>query len=132
MARGRERHQARVQAVNALGRSLSRRAGNRCELCRESTSLSVIEIPPVDPDDPSAERAAMLCARCAALVGGGKRREPHTLRFLEESMWAEEVPVQLAAVRLMRALSGDGVGWAAEALDSLYLPPEVEALLSEG
>lgn len=129
MARGRERHQARQAAVAGLGRQLSRRARSGCELCGTSTSLSVIEIEPVDPEEPLPERAAMLCARCAGLVGGDRPREVAPLRFLEESVWAEVLPVQLAAVRLTRSLAADGVDWAITTLDGLYLDPEVESLL---
>lgn len=130
MARGRERHQARVAAVAGLGRQLSRRARSGCELCGESTALSVIEIEPVDPEEPLPERAAMLCERCAALVGGTLPRETAALRFVEQSVWAEVLPVQLAAVRLCRALAADGVDWAITTLDGLYLDPDTEALLA--
>jgi protein PhnA len=131
MARGQQRHQEHKAAVAALGRQLSRRARNRCELCQESTSLVVAEISPVVPEEPTVERAAMLCSRCAQLVSGGPLPDDSTLRFLEESVWAELLPVQLPAVRMTRRLASVGVGWAISALDTLYLDPEVEALIEQ-
>jgi len=128
MARGRQQHQAHKQAVLGLGRQLSRRARNRCELCQDATSLTVIEIQPTEPE-PGPDRASLLCSRCAGLVAGGRVGNPNSLRFLEESIWSEVLPVQLAAVRLTRALSADGVDWAVTTLDALYLDPEVEAVL---
>ena len=125
MARGRDVHQARVAATAALGRTLSRRARNRCELCAEKTSLSVVEVPPL-PEDPDPEQAVIVCERCKGLLGG-KKADPNTLRFLEESVWAESAPVQIAVVRLVRGLSADGVDWAERILEGLYLDPEIEA-----
>jgi protein PhnA len=130
MARGRQQHQARLSAVAGMGRQLSRRARNRCELCQSATSLTVVEIPPVDPEEPSEDRAAMLCARCVGLVGGKPLEDPNQLRFLEESIWSEVIPVQLAAVRLIRRLADDGVGWAVDALDVLYMDPDVEQMVA--
>ena len=75
MARGKEAHQAHQQAVAALGRALSRRAGNRCELCGERTSLKVVELPPA-PEEPDEDRALLVCERCGAAYadrpGGGQ------------------------------------------------------------
>ena len=60
MSRGLNRHQERVQAVAGLGRNLSRRAGNRCELCADRTSLAVVEVEPL-PEDPDDDAAVMVC-----------------------------------------------------------------------
>ena len=127
MARGLDRHQARQSAVAGLGRTLARRARNRCELCNEKTSLSVVEIPPL-PEEPDPEQAVIVCQRCQDLLSG-RSADPSTLRFLEESIWSEQPPVQIAVVRLVRKLSADGVEWAERTLEGLYLDPEIEARL---
>ncbi len=129
MSRGRQQHDARVAAVAGLGRQLSRRARNRCELCDDHTSLRVVEIPPLF-EDPDTDRAVMICERCVALVAGGRGRpDPATLRFLEGTVWSETLPAQLAAVRATRQLAADGVQWATDLLDGLYLDDDTEALL---
>ena len=127
MAKGRDKHQARLQATAALGRTLSRRAKNHCELCSEGGSLKVLEVEPVF-EDPDFERAIMACASCEAALGK-KGPNPDTMRFLETTIWSETLPAQLAAVRLTRALASQGVQWAIDALDGLYLDEETEALL---
>ncbi|MDG1478314.1 MAG: phnA protein [Myxococcota bacterium] len=124
MARGRDAHQARVAATAALGRTLSRRARNRCELCNSKTSLAVVEIAPL-PEEPDPEQAVIVCSRCAALLSG-RREEPATLRFLEETIWAEIAIVQIAVVRLVRGLAAERIDWAERVLEGLYLDPEVE------
>ena len=72
----------------------------------------------------------MLCARCQDLVSGQPLGDPNQLRFLEESIWSEVLPVQLAAVRLVKKLAASGESWAVDALDVLYLEPEVEQLVT--
>ena len=129
MSRGLDAHRARQQAVAGLGRFLARRAHNACELCQDRTSLSVIEVAPV-PEEPEVDRAVLVCERCARAVAGGRGAPAAAeLRFLPATMWSEVMPVQLSAVRLLRRLASEGVAWAAEALDGLYLDPDVEALL---
>ena len=127
MARGRDKHTAHQAAVAALGKNLSRRAKNRCELCEESTSLKVVEVAPTF-DEPNEERAVLICARCTEILAG-EQTDASTLRFLESVVWSESLPVQLCAVRILRALSQQGIAWARECLDGLFLEPEVEELL---
>ena len=127
MAKGRDKHAAHQAAVAALGRNLSRRARNRCELCEESTSLKVVEVAPVF-DEPDEERAVLICAQCEAALQDAKP-DGNTLRFLEAVVWSETLPVQLSAVRLLRTLAAGNASWARDCLDNLYLDPEVEALL---
>lgn len=127
MSRGHELNKARKAAVDGLGRTLSRRARNRCELCGDQTSLQIVEVSPKQ-EDPDPDRAVMVCARCAALATD--ELPPSTeLRFLGEAMWSETLPVQVAAVRTMRKLAARGDGWAVTQLDGLYLEPEAEELL---
>ena len=127
MAKGRDKHAAHVAAVSALGRTLSRRARNRCELCDSSTSLKVIEVEPTW-EEPNEERAVLVCAACEAAMAG-KDCNPTTFRFLEGVVWSDILPVQLSAIRLLQKLSERNVAWARECLDGLFLDPEVENLL---
>ena len=130
MSRGRQQYDARQSAIAGLGRQVSRRAKNRCELCEEHTSLQVVEVEPV-LEEPDIERAVMVCQRCAGLTAGarGPGPDPTTLRFLEGTVWSETLPVQLAAVRATRRLAGVDVPWATELLDGLYLDEATEDLL---
>ena len=127
MARGRDRHAAHQAAVAMLGRSLSRRAKNRCELCENSASLKVVEVDPTY-DEPDEERAILICANCEAAMQG-KKTDPTTLRFLEGVVWSECTPVQLTAVRMLKELSASGVRWATDCLDNLFLDPEIEGMI---
>ncbi|MFT4621621.1 MAG: protein PhnA [Myxococcota bacterium] len=128
MARGRDEFQAHKAGVAALGRSLSRRAGSRCELCGEGEGLRPIEVAG-GPAEPDPEWALLACERCRDAIGPKPKWEAAELRFLETAVWSDVVPAQLAAVRLTRSLAASGVGWATDLLDGLYLDPVVEGLL---
>jgi protein PhnA len=127
VSRARAAVEDRRSEVAALGKDLSRRARSRCELCGEGGSLSVVEPGPA-PDAPDADRALLLCGRCAALCAAPAHRplpSDDGLRFLATAIWAELPIAQAVAVRLSRRVDAP---WAREALDGLYLAPEVEAL----
>ncbi len=129
MASGYDRHQQRHEDIMALGRELGRRSRSRCELCGERTSLEIVEVPPL-PEQPEADRALMVCARCRPAVEGGKLLgDPETWRFLAEAIWGELPPAQVVAVRATRRLAAQRVDWARVALDGLFLDPEIEALV---
>ena len=116
MARGRDRHQARLDEVSRLGRPLSRRAASRCELCDARSGLRGVEVAPVF-EEPDLDRLVLVCARCEALFSGGKLpRDTADLRFLEGVIWSEILPVQLVAVRALRRLVADDVAWASDAM----------------
>jgi len=129
MARGLDAHKARKAAVSALGRDLSRRARSRCEVCGEGGRLTVLEVPPTD-EEPSMDRAVLACDRCKALSDGALAgADSNTLRFLGETVWSEVLPAQLVAVRLVRVLAENGVPWAQEAADGLWLDEDVESIV---
>ena len=126
MARGYEQHRQRQEAQALLGRPLARRSRSRCELCDASqVRLVPFELAPF-PEEPDPDRAAMLCEACLAGALGGQL-DPLTWRHLERACWAEVPAVQVLAVRLLRRLDAEHVGWAAEALEGLWLDPEIEA-----
>jgi len=129
MARGLDRHQAHKHAVAALGKNLSRRAGSRCELCEDTQGLHVIEV--LACEEPDEDAAILACERCQNALS--KKPDPQdNLRALASSAWSEIVPVQVAAIRLLRALSKSEVAWAQETLDGLWVPDEITVLVEQG
>ncbi|TNF29369.1 MAG: phnA protein [Deltaproteobacteria bacterium] len=125
MARGRDAHQARLGAVAALGKNLSRRASSRCELCEGDEDLRVMEVPPVD-EDPDEDAAILACRLCREDIDSKKLYDLARLRFLETAMWSETAPAQVAAVRLLRRVA-EREDWAREALDGLWLDEDMQA-----
>lgn len=92
-----------------------------CVLCTE-TPAALTALPPGDD-------AAMLCATCAAALGGDMTPGPRW-RCLGDAIWAAEAPTQIAAYRLLKALASEA--WAADLLDTVYLDPDVLARAEAG
>ena len=124
MAKGRDKYKAHQDALAALGRNLSRRARSRCELCGDREGLRPQGVAG-GPADPVEDWALLACPRCRSAIDG-ELGDPSTLRFLEEAMWSELRPAQIAAVRVLRSVDQP---WAISALQGLYLDPEVEDLV---
>lgn len=113
MAKGREKHQARLDAIGLLGKDLARRADKKCELCEGKGDLRPHDTAP--GEEPSLDTIALFCADCRARLEG--RDDPaETLRFLEVAIWNEHPPVQRSARALIRRVDAD---WARAALDML-------------
>ena len=135
MAKGKEKHTQRQADLRLLGREIARRAKSRCELCRVQTSLSVVELSPF-PEEPDLDSALMLCSSCTTLAQSPPDVQCKPLNtslqrysFLNEAVWSDIAPVQIAAVRSLQLLAAHGASWARELEETLYLSPDVEARL---
>lgn len=103
--------------------ALTARAGGACELCGAVGGLTAVPVAPRDDE-------IALCETCAAQLGGADP-DPQHLRCLQSAMWSEVPAVQVAAWRLLTRLS-DAEDWAREALEMLYLDPELQAWAEAG
>jgi len=131
MARGRDEHKARLDAVNALGRTLVRRSGSKCELCEDGgVPLRATEVTPL-VEEPEVDEALFLCDTCKAAVAGGKIEGPRW-RCLESVVWSDVRPVQVVAVRLVNRLVDAGQEWAVDLQSGLYIDPEIQTRIDAG
>ena len=124
MARGRDQHEARKQAVLGLGRNLSRRSRSLCELCGNGGTLRVIEVEPVD-EIPHEDAAILICEECQEHLQA-KHLDDGKLRFLEGSAWSEVEPVKITSIVLLKRLAAQQVSWAQECLDGLWIEEPVQ------
>ena len=116
MAKGKEKHQRRLDAINLLGKDLARRAGRSCELCDERAGCRPYDL---EPDkEPELERLILLCGSCRELMDRPGQTPADHMRFLANHCWSDRVPVQAAVQRLLEPLQTD---WATEALDNLAM-----------
>jgi protein PhnA len=130
VAKGLHDHQLRHQGLSRFGKDLTRRAGSCCELCEtRGVKLVIHEVPPV-PVEPDYGHCVYLCERCIEQLEYPKRRDPDYWHFLSKQVWHELPAIQVLAVWMCRQLADDAP-WAAELLEQLYLPPEVETWLSQ-
>lgn len=129
MAKGYQKNQEHKDKVALLGKSLIRRCNKKCELCEAAqTSLRVVEVEPL-PAAPHEDHAVMVCDSCREIMETGNV-DANAVRFIESVIWSEVPAVQVAAVRICRILSRNGVDWATDLLDTVYLSPEVEQWLA--
>jgi len=98
------------------------RSGGACELCGSTDGVAAVAVAP-------REDEVALCATCAAQAAGGDP-DPQHLRCLQSAMWSEVPAVQVLAWRLLKRLPDED--WAREALDMLYLEPEVQEWAEAG
>lgn len=116
MAKGKEKHQRRLDAINLLGKDLARRAGRSCELCDEREGCRPYDL---EPDKaPELEHLILLCGSCRELMDRPGQKPADHMRFLANHCWSDLVPVQAAVQRLLEPLQTD---WATEALDNLAM-----------
>ena len=101
--------------------TLIERSGNGCELCKDSTDLSVFEVGP--DSDGSADQSVLLCAICRQQIEQPETMQVNHWHCLNDSMWTPVPAVQVMAWRQLNQLSVEP--WAADLLDMLYLDDEV-------
>jgi protein PhnA len=126
MGKGYDMHQARVSALQALGKDLARRAKSKCEITGAAgVPLRAYEVPPVSAE-PELERILLLSEACHEVLENPKRLAGREWQCLAEVVWSESPAVQVVAWRMLQRLA-QREDWAREVLEELFLDPEVEA-----
>ncbi|WP_417280718.1 PhnA domain-containing protein [Celeribacter sp.] len=88
----------------------------QCEICGAGGSLTAVAVQP-------RSETINLCETCANGLKGEAVPEGHW-QALTTSMWSESDAVKVVSRRLLNRFKDEA--WAADALDMLYLEPEVE------
>ena len=126
MAKGYELHQARMMALQGLGKDLARRAKSKCELTGAAgVALWPYEVPPVG-EDPDIDRTLLISRECHEMLEHPERLAGRHWQCLVEAVWSEMPAVQVVAWRMLNELA-KREDWAREALMELFLDPAVEA-----
>jgi len=124
MAKGHDIHQARLTALQLLGKDLARRAKSKCELTGASgVPLRPYEVPPV-PADPDFDRTLLLSEACHAALERPSTLAGRGWQVLAVAVWSENPAVQVVAWRMLKHLSVQE-DWAREVLEEAYLDPDV-------
>ncbi|MEO8615317.1 MAG: phnA protein [Luteolibacter sp.] len=125
MGKGYEQHQARVLALQGLGKDLARRAKSKCELTGAAgVPLRPYEVPPV-ADEPDIERILLLSEACHEALERPEKLAGRSWQCLAEVVWSEMPAVQVVAWRMLKCLA-KREDWAREAIEEVFLDPEVE------
>lgn len=126
MGKGYDTHQARVLAMQGLGKDLARRAKSKCELTGVSgVPLKPYEVPPVG-EDPDIERTLLISEACHAVLEKPDRLKGREWQCLAEVVWSEMPAMQVVAWRMLNCLA-KREDWAREVIEEVFLDKEVEA-----
>lgn len=125
MAKGYELHQARMMALQSMGKDLARRAKSKCEITGASgIPLWPYEVPPVGPT-PDIDRTLLISEECHKMLEHPDRLAGRGWQFLAEAVWSEMPAIQVVAWRMLHELA-KREDWAREVLEEVFLDPEVE------
>ncbi len=125
MGKGYETHQARVQALQGLGKDLARRAKSKCELTGASgVPLRPYEVPPVG-GEPEIARTLLVSEACHEVLEKPARLKGREWQCLAEVVWSEMPAVQVVAWRMLNHLA-KSEDWAREVIEEVFLDEEVE------
>lgn len=123
MAKGDQLHKEHLEAVNLFGKSISKRAGFRCEWCEGTDGLRLWEYRP--DQEPAEESLALLCDSCRTLYCS-KSSDTHQLRALRNALWSSVPAVaEGAAIVLARCKEP----WAREAIEESFIDEELKQKL---
>jgi protein PhnA len=126
MAKGYELHQARMMALQGLGKDLTRRAKSKCELTGAAgVSLRPYEVPPTG-EIPDIDRTLLVSEECIEMLEHPERLAGRQWQCLAEAVWSEMPAVQVVAWRMLDELA-KREDWAREAQEEVFLDPETEA-----
>jgi len=109
--------------MSKISKELLSRAHDVCELCKSTDGLMTYIIPPREEE--TLDNTILLCAKCTEQ----DITDENHWRCLLESMWSEAPPVQAMSYRLLRSLSH--LGWAQEAVDTMYMDEDTTAWATE-
>lgn len=125
MGKGYETHQARLLALQGIGKDLARRAKSKCELTGASgVPLKPYEVPPI-AGEPDLDRTLLLSEACHEVLDHPNRLKGREWQCLAEVVWSELPATQVVAWRMLRYLA-KREDWAREAIDKVFLNEEVE------
>jgi protein PhnA len=109
--------------------TLLARCGSKCELCAADAPIAKFE---VAPSDASVEQSVMLCPTCTDQINDPNTLDGNHWRCLNDSMWSQELPVQVMAWRQLKTLKAKGEDWAQDLVDMMYFDEEVQKWAEAG
>jgi protein PhnA len=125
MAKGYELHQARMMALQGMGKDLTRRAKSRCELTGASgVPLRAYEVPPVGAE-PDLDRTILVSETCYEMLEHPERLRGREWQCLAETVWSELPAAQVTAWRMLNELA-KREDWAREVIEEVFLDSEIE------
>jgi len=104
-------------------RELNKRSGSKCELCASEENLNEYVVLPTKKG--GVDESILACATCIDQIENPDNVDLNHWRCLNDSMWNENIPVQVVSWRMLSRLRA--AGWPQELLDQMYFDDETLA-----
>ncbi|NVN89592.1 MAG: hypothetical protein HXX11_03220 [Desulfuromonadales bacterium] len=123
MAKGYHENRERIETLNSFGKSISKRAGFKCEWCESKEGLRVWDYQA--DQSPTMDMLALLCQRCCDWADG-RKADPQELRSIRNALWSNIPAVAEGAARVLAQCREP---WAREAIEESFIDDAVKAAL---
>lgn len=107
----------------SIERELNKRSGSKCELCGAEENLKVYQVLPTKKG--GLDESILACTTCIDQIENPDNVDLNHWRCLNDSMWNENVAVQVVAWRMLSRMRS--AGWPQELLDMMYLDEDTLA-----
>lgn len=120
MAKGHQANKERLMQVSQFGKSVSKRAGFRCEWCEGNDDLRVWDYrPDLEPEE---SNLALLCAACREMADG-RSPDPNRLKSIRNALWSDIPAVSEGSARV---LVRSRESWVREAIEESLISDVVK------
>ena len=106
-----------------MERALNKRSDSKCELCAATENLKVFAVLPTKKG--GLDENILACQTCIDQIETPGNEDLNHWRCLNDSMWNENVAVQVVAWRMLSRLRS--AGWPKELLDMMYFDDDTMA-----
>ena len=107
----------------SIERELNKRSGSKCELCGATENLKVYTVLPTQKG--GIDESVLTCNTCNDQIENPDNVDLNHWRCLNDSMWNENIAVQVVAWRMLNRMRA--AGWPQELLDMMYLDEDTLA-----
>ena len=102
--------------MSVIEKKLKDRSSSKCELCGNEHDLVVFNVAPNETE--SLEQSILTCKTCVDQIENPENMDATHWHCLNDSMWNENLPVQIVAWRMLARLKKHDL------LDMMYLDEE--------
>ena len=102
--------------MSVIEKRLKDRSDSKCELCGNEHELSVFNVAPNTEE--SLEQSILACSTCIDQIENPEKTDPSHWHCLNDSMWNENLPVQVVSWRMHARLKNHDM------LDMMYFDEE--------
>lgn len=114
----------------SIERELKKRARHKCELCSKEDGLSIVTVSPYT--DQSENHSVVLCSVCSSQIENPDTADANHWRLLNDSIWNELDVIKVVSWRMLHNLKANGVAWAADLQDMMYMEEPIEEWAKDG